>query len=218
MSSTNCLAVTICSRPFRTRVRADELPNRGVRHYAFTGRYDYTVDGDWTVQPAVMFRFTEITPIQLDLHAGPSIRGSIGPASASVGETPSCCPWAVFQDIRWATPMMPVQAASATSARTRTKSPYLTLPRRGAGFSSRGFGGRILDRNLIIRNFDPMIPLSLLVLIIASVARRGPNSSPRRRRSRQQRRRSRTHLPCLCPDGGRRGCHRCRLWRWAGLP
>ena len=186
-----------------------------MRHYAFTGRYDYTVDGDWTVQPAVMLLHGN-HPIQLDLHAR-----------------------AFYQGQYWAKPRLPsgrrlravrrchrdIQVGYAYDAGTgrvgnlspNTNHRIYVLPRRGA-FRAAGSRPHPRPEPHHPQLKTMMARLSLLVLIIASAVRRRPNSNPRRRRSRQQRRRSRTHLPCLCPDGGRRGCHRCRLWRWTGLP
>ena len=128
--------------------------NRGVRHYAFTGRYDYAIDGDWTVQPAAMLRFTEITPIQLDLHARAFYQNQYWAGLGfRQGDAFVVSAGAIFQDVQVG------YAYDAGAGRVGNLSPSTheitlsyVLPRRGAGFSSRGFGGRILDRNLIIRN------------------------------------------------------------------
>ena len=149
------LAVSnLMQTPFGLESEPTNTRNRGVRHYALTGRYDYNIDQDWKVQPAVMLRFTEITPVQLDLHARAFFQNRYwGGLGFRQGDAFILSAGAIFQDIQVG------YAYDAGTGRAGNLSPNTheitvsyVIPRRGAGFSSRGFGGRILDRNLIIRN------------------------------------------------------------------
>ena len=128
--------------------------NRGVRHYALTGRYDYKLDGNWTVQPALMMRFTEITPIQLDIHARALYQNRYwGGLGFRQGDALVMMVGAAFQDIQVGYSYdAGTGAVGNLSPNTHEITVSYVLPRQGAGFSRRGLGGRLLDRNLIIRN------------------------------------------------------------------
>ena len=128
--------------------------NRGVRHYALTGRYDYKLDASWTVQPALMMRFTEITPIQLDLHARALYQNRYwGGLGFRQGDALVMTVGAAFQDIQVGYSYdAGTGAVGNLSPNTHEITVSYVLPRQGAGFSRRGLGGRLLDRNLIIRN------------------------------------------------------------------
>lgn len=140
--------------PFGLESEPTDSRNRGVRHYALSGRYDYGIDSDWKIQPALMMRFTEITPIQLDIHARTFYQNRFWAGLGfRQGDAFVLSAGAIFQDIQVG------YAYDAGTGQVGNLSPNTheitlsyVLPRRGAGFNSRGFGGRILDRNLIIRN------------------------------------------------------------------
>lgn len=149
------LAVSnLLQTPFGLESEPTDERNRGVRHYALTGRYDYDVDAEWKIQPAVLIRFTEVTPVQLDVHARTFYQNRYwGGLGFRQGDAFVVSVGAVFQDLQVG------YSYDAGTGRVGNLAPNTheftvsyVIPRRGPGFSNRGFGGRLLDRNLIIRN------------------------------------------------------------------
>ena len=149
------LAVSnLLQSPLGLESEPSDTRNRGVRHYALTGRYDYTLDQNWVVQPALMMRFTEITPIQLDLHARALYQNRYwGGLGFRQGDALILMAGAAFMDIQVGYAYdAGTGAVGNLSPNTHEITVSYVLPRRGAGFSRKGMGGRLLDRNLIIRN------------------------------------------------------------------
>ena len=140
--------------PFGLESEPSNSRNRGVRHYALSGRYDYVVDQQLKIQPAVMLRFTEITPVQLDMHVRALYDSRYwGGLGFRQGDAFVLSAGAIFQDIQVG---YAYDAGTGSVANLSPNTHEITLsyvlPRRGTGFNRRGFGGRLLDRNLIIRN------------------------------------------------------------------
>ena len=140
--------------PFGLESEPSNSRNRGVRHYALSGRYDYVVDQQLKIQPAVMLRFTEITPVQLDMHVRALYDSRYwGGLGFRQGDAFVLSVGAIFQDIQVG---YAYDAGTGSVANLSPNTHEITLsyvlPRRGTGFNRRGFGGRLLDRNLIIRN------------------------------------------------------------------
>ena len=147
------LAVSnLLQTPLGLESEPTDTRNRGIRHYALTGRYDYAFDQKWTVQPALTMRFTEITPIQLDLNVRALYQNRYwGGLGFRQGDALVLMVGAVFQDIQVGYAYDAATGAIGNlSPSTHEITVSYVLPRRGAGF--RGMGGRMLDRNLIIRN------------------------------------------------------------------
>ncbi len=140
--------------PFGLESEPTNTRNRGVRHYALSGRYDYALDQQWTLQPAVMLRFTELTPVQLDLHARALFDNRYwGGMGFRQGDAFILSAGAIFQDIQVGYAYdAGTGAVGNLSPNTHEITVSYVIPRRGVGFSRKGFGGRLLDRNLIIRN------------------------------------------------------------------
>jgi type IX secretion system PorP/SprF family membrane protein len=149
------LAVSnLLQSPFGLESEPTDERNRGIRHYALTGRYDYTMDAQWVLQPAVMMRFTEITPIQLDLNVRALYQNRYwGGLGFRQGDALVLMAGAAFQDIQVG---YSYDAGTGVIGNLSPSTHEITVsyvvPRRGAGFTRRGMGGRLLDRNLIIRN------------------------------------------------------------------
>jgi type IX secretion system PorP/SprF family membrane protein len=149
------LAVSnLLQTPFGLESEPSNTRNRGVRHYALTGRYDYNVDQQLKIQPAVMLRFTEITPVQLDMHVRALYDNRYwGGLGFRQGDAFVLSAGAIFQEIQVG---YSYDAGTGSVANLSPNTHEITvsyvMPRRGTGFNRRGFGGRLLDRNLIIRN------------------------------------------------------------------
>jgi len=99
-----------------------------------------------------MMRFTEITPIQLDLNVRALYQNRYwGGLGFRQGDALVLMVGAAFQDIQVGYAYDAATGAIGNlSPSTHEITVSYVLPRRGAGF--RGMGGRLLDRNLIIRN------------------------------------------------------------------
>ena len=163
------LAVSnLLQSPFKL-IRNRPIPQPRRAHCAFTARYDYRIDGDWTVQPAAMLRFTEITPSSGSARPGLLPEPVLGRPRCRQGDAFVISAGAVFQDLQVGT-MMPEPGESATSARTRTKSPYLTYCPAGVPVS-RAAGWRPHPRS---ESHHPQLTsmiarLSFLVFLMASL-------------------------------------------------
>lgn len=149
------LAVSnLLQTPFGLESEPTDSRSRGIRHYALSGRYDYALDQQWTVQPALLMRFTEITPIQMDLHVRALFQNRYwGGMGFRQGDAFVLMAGAAFQDIQVGYSYDAATGAVGNlSPSTHEITVSYVLPRRGAGFTRRGMGGRLLDRNLLIRN------------------------------------------------------------------
>ncbi len=191
--------------------------NRGVRHYALTGRYDYKLDGSWTVQPALMMRFTEITPIQLDLHARALYQNRYwGGLGFRQGDALVMMVGAAFQDIQVG---YSYDAGTGCRWESFTKHPrnhgILRLAPSGSWILSPRFGrkafGSESDHQELTMNMLKKFALCCSALLLAGGAY-CPIQRPRCRGSGQQRVGPGKDLPRLCPNGGRRGCGGCHFW------
>ena len=136
------LAVSnLLQTPFGLESEPSNTRNRGVRHYALTGRYDYNVDQQLKIQPAVMLRFTEITPVQLDMHVRALYDNRYWGWSWLPSRRCLCLVSGrhIPRNSRWAILTMRGTGSVANlSPNTHEITVSYVMPRRGTGFNRRG--------------------------------------------------------------------------------